>query len=62
MSIGVNIYRAESISLVNRVGQSGSKWVEITIRDSLDELHEIRIIPSNSEHNMAMFFGVREGD
>ena len=60
MAIEVNIYKAESISLVNREGASGSKWVEIIVRDSLNEKHEIRIIPASSETNMAFFVGCKE--
>ena len=60
MAIEVNIYKAESISLVNREGASGSKWVEIIVRDSLNELHTISIIPASNERNLALFFGVME--
>ena len=62
MAIEVNIYKAESISIVDCVGASGSKSVVITIRDSLDERHEIHIIPASNERNMAMFFGISEDD
>lgn len=59
MAIELNIFNAESLSMVNKDG-IGGKWVEITVRDSQNEKHEIRIIPASSETNMAFFVGCKE--
>jgi hypothetical protein len=59
MAIELNIFNAESLSMVNKDGLGG-KWVEITVRDSLNQQHEIRIIPASSEENMAFFVGCKE--
>jgi hypothetical protein len=59
MAIELNIFNAESLSMVNKDG-IGGKWVEITVRDSQNEKHEIRIIPASSEANLAFFVGCKE--
>lgn len=62
MAIEVNIYRAESISMVNRVGGSGSKWIELTVRESDGNKHEFNIFAADQDKNIAMFIGCKEED
>lgn len=60
--IEINIYKAESMSLVNRVGGSGSKWIELCVRDTAGTKHEINIFAADQDKNIAMFLGCKEDD
>lgn len=62
MAIEVNIYKAESISLVNKVGASGSKWIELAVRESNGAVHEFNIFAADMDKSIAMFLGCREDD
>lgn len=60
MAIEMNVFDGESISIVNKLSASGSKWVKIIIRDVHNERHEINVIPASAERNMAFFIGCVE--
>ena len=60
MAIEMNVFDGESVSIVNQVSASGSKWVKIIIRDVHNQQHEIHIIPADNERNMAFFIGCEE--
>lgn len=62
MAIELNIFDGESISIVNQLGKSGSKWVKIIVRDVYNQRHEIHIIPADNERNMAFFIGCDEDE
>ena len=62
MAIEMNIFDGESISIVNQLGKSGSKWVKIIVRDVHNQRHEIHIIPADNERNMAFFIGCDENE
>jgi len=60
MSVELNIYDGESISITNHIVASGSKWVKIVVRDVHNQRHEIHIVPADAERNMAFFIGCLE--
>jgi hypothetical protein len=60
MAIEINIHKAVTMSLVNKVGGSGSKWIEIVIRDGDGQNHEINVFVA--DEGLGMFFGCKEGD
>lgn len=62
MAIEMNVFDGESISIVNELSASGSKWVKIIIRDVHNERHEINVIPADNKRNMAFFIGCRENE
>lgn len=62
MAIEVNIYKAVSMSLVNKVGNSGAKWIELCVRESDGAKHEFNIFAAEAENNIAMFLGCTEDD
>ena len=62
MAISISIYRAVSMSLVNKVGDSGAKWIEMIVREADGNKHEFAIFADNPAKNIAMFLGCREDD
>lgn len=62
MAIDVNIYKAESISMVPRAGASGRTWIELVIRESDGNKHEINIFAADPAKHIALFMGINEDD
>lgn len=60
MAIELNVFDGESVSIVNEISASGSKWIKIIIRDVHNERHEINVIPAKNKRNMAFFIGCKE--